>query len=139
MTLLRDDQQAALADLNAFGGGLLARYRELAETGIHARLDAALAELIRRREPLLERIAHCESQRGDPPKAADVEPHQLQATADKLLGKLFGANLPVRRVREAERKWRERLEQARGLKWHPAERELFAELIADSDRALAQL
>jgi hypothetical protein len=137
MSLLRNREQTTLADLNAFGGGLLQRYQQLVASDIDEALGSALGEILARRRPLLDALAAREAARNDKPKAADQEVNELRAIADRLLGALFGPELPVRRVVKAEAAWQARLRSAQSseLNWSAAERDLLDELEADARAA----
>jgi hypothetical protein len=135
MSLLRDREQAGLADLNAFGTGLLQRYEQLLEADLGDPLDRALRHLLAGRRPLIDALAQCEAARGDLPKAPDQEINDFRAAADRVLGALFGPQIPAGLVLEAEAAWRERLRAAQALNWAQSERELLAALTADAGDA----
>jgi len=135
MNLLRNPEQAALADLHAFGAGLLHRYRQL----VDARPDHPLAETLKKileaRRPLLAGVAGRERARGELPEAPDQEVNELRAATDRALGALFGPEFSRRRLADAEAAWREHLAAARDHDWSEDERALLAALEADARRA----
>ena len=139
MNLIRDPEQAALADLDAFGGGLLQRYKTLLEADVDPRLSAVLKRLVALREPLIEELARREAARNEQPTAAEVEINEIRAAVDRVLGGLFGAQVSGRRIAHSEAEWLERLQQVEGLDWEPQERDLLERLQADAEQALSRL
>ncbi len=139
MALLRDDEQAALADLLAWGTGLVLRYRELRESAVEPELARVLDQLVERRQPLLDELAACAVARGDLPNASDREANEVRAVLDRAVDYLAGVGAAVRRLVEGEKAWLRRLREDEGLRWQPRERDLLARLEDDAERAIDRL
>ena len=139
MTVVRDSRQAALAELQAVGAGLLVRYRELLDSGIDPALGGVLSGIVYGREPLLNRLAALAGRRDDQPTAADQERNEYRAIADRASRWVEGEQGMLRRIVEDERDWRERLERASGLSWEDGERRLFIGLEGEAEQALRRL
>ncbi len=135
MNFLRTPEQTALADLNAFGAGLLHRYAVLIDAEIDSALVGVLQAIETARRPVLDELARCERARGEPPKAADQEINELRSAADRLLGYLFGPQAPAQRVLDAEQAWADRLDKAGELSWRPREAAVLERLVMDSRQA----
>ena len=139
MKLLLNKEQAALADLHAFGAGLLLRYDELLQADIDATLGTALSQITENRRPLIEQLAACEKARGSSPRAVDREINELWAAADRIIGSLFGAPAFGQRVIGAEKAWIGRLGDAENLDWDDREQALLHRLKNDAASALDRL
>ena len=139
MKLLLNREQAALADLHAFGAGLLLRYEKLLQADIDPTLGAVLARIAQARRPLIKELAACEKSRGRPPRVGDREINELRAIADRLIGSLFGSQASGQRVIAAENAWLERLGNAQDLDWHEHEEALLQQLKTDAATARDRL
>ncbi|MEQ8659687.1 MAG: hypothetical protein RLW62_02600 [Gammaproteobacteria bacterium] len=139
MSLLNDPQQAALADLDAAGSGLLLRYGGLLESDIPPALRNELARIIETRRALLDRLARRERSRGNLPNAADEELNELRLLVDKLTGRVADPAGLQARVLRAEEDWLARVERARELAWHADEDALLARLEYDARDATSRL
>jgi hypothetical protein len=139
MPLLRDPNQTILADLNAFGNGLLHRYNTLLQADLDPQLRTILQRVLNTRQPLIDMLADYEKARGDQPKAADQEINDLRAMADRLLGFQFGPQAVVGRIIQSEKLWGEHLHEAKELNWLQHEEKLLAKLQAETDAVLVQL
>jgi hypothetical protein len=137
MTLLRDDEQAALAEINGWGNSLLLRYRELAD--IDERLQVLLQDIVERRRVLLDQVADCARARHDLPKAEDQEMTQLKTLTDRLFDYLAGSEAMITRLLETETAWLDRLKELETLDWNPTELDLIEQLQRDAESALQRL
>lgn len=139
MMMVRDDEQSALAELRAWGGGLLVRYRMLIDGPMDAGLRDSLQETIDERAPLLDELAVMAAARGDRPTAADYEVNQFRAVVDQLVGAFGAYGVSVVRLRDAERAWLALLREAERLDWRPAEAELLQRLYRHAEGAVERL
>ena len=137
--LLRDDQQAALAELRATAAGLVVRYRSLSEGDVDERLGALLADVAERRQVLVDELAECARERGDEPTAADLELNQYRALGDRLTAWALGQELSLERIADAEQAWLERLHEIESLAWRPSEQGVIARLLQDARDMLSEL
>jgi hypothetical protein len=137
MTIFRDNEQAALAEINGWGNNLLLRYRELAD--IDARLQTDLHAIIDHRRELLRQVAACTLARDDLPTAEDQEMTQLKSLTDKFMDYFVGSDAMIMRVQDTETDWLNRLKELANLDWNPSERELLVQLQGDAEAAIQRL
>jgi hypothetical protein len=135
--MLRDDEQAALAEINGWGSSLLLRYRELAD--VDDKLQAVLQEIIDHRRELLHQAAACARARNDLPDAEDQEMTQLKSLTDRLVDYLVGSEAIVMRILDAETAWLSRLKELENLAWKPDELTLIGQLQRDAESAMLSL
>jgi hypothetical protein len=131
MSLLRDPNQTALADLHAFGAGILHRYEALLEIDLDPSLQDVLSGIRGNRSSLVEELAAAVATRGDQPKAADQEINEMRSLIDRLLGIQFGTESIGRRVMQTEQEWASHLDRAMDLQWRDQELDLLHRLKAD--------
>jgi hypothetical protein len=137
MNMLRDEQQAALADINSYGNSLLLRYRELADND--ERLRAQLLAIIDHRRNLLDQVAACSLARNDLPTAENRELTQLKSLTDRLVDYFAGSEAMQARILDAEAAWLDLLKELETLEWNSTERSLIAQLQAEAESAKQRL
>jgi chorismate mutase len=137
MNMLRDEQQAALADINGYGNSLLLRYRELADND--ERLRGQLLAIIDHRRNLLDQVAACSLARNDLPAAENRELTQLKSLTDRLVDYFAGSEAMLARILDAEAAWLDLLKALETLEWNSTERSLIAQLQAEAESAMQRL
>ena len=122
MSLIRDDEEAWLAELHGRGTELLERYRELrddASIELSAELDRALADVIEARRARLGDLAERIRARDALPNAGDPDRAFAQVIGDLLGG---AADALADRLVDAETRWAETLDRAREVDWDGEDR-----------------
>lgn len=111
MSLIRDDEEACLAELHAQGAELVERYRELLEDDVPAPAVAEiLRDLVHSRRRCLEALARRLEARDAMPQAGDPDRAFVQALADALGS---DTSALIDRLIAAESEWQATLERAR--------------------------
>jgi hypothetical protein len=137
---VRDDHTAALAGIHAQGGELLEQIQDvLDQSKLSGPLERLLMTTAVRRETLLLDIERLERERGDLPKAANIERALFEAIADWVKTRLTDESSLIRRLTEAETHWRQNTLGAMELDWTDQEQDVLQGLIEHSDEFIDEL
>lgn len=140
MAILRNEQQAVLADLHARGEELLRRYAAVAEReDLPAGLMGTLGNILQGRRLLVGELAEREAAYDDLPKAGNQERAELESAVDRLTHAADDERAMLERLREADADWLEAVEQASQRHWSKEEAALLQRLGAHLRQSLQSL
>lgn len=140
MSILRDDNTAALADIHSHGQELIERYEDLIDQGVvSAPTEALLSQVIESRRTMLRRVEALERARDDLPKAGNTERALIKAIADWVQSRVHNESTLILRLTEAEEDWRNEVDEATEMEWSDEELDVLSQLIVHSDRFIEEL
>lgn len=140
MNILRDEHQAALADLHAGGEELLQRFEAAAALdGLSAPAREAIEHILGEQRTLLSDLSELMQTHDDLPTAGNQERAELESAADRLRRAMEQESSLLQRLVTAEEGWLEDITQASAMSWPAREDALLKRLAQHSRQAIQTL